>query len=272
LSNKPPTAIIGGSGVKSIIKGDEKTIGTPYGPSPPITHSLVAGRSVYFLPRHGEHHQYPPHMVNYRANIWALRQLGVERIIATNAVGGINQELTPGDIVIPVDIIDMTKSRKGTFYDKAPVTHIDVSQPYCPTLRRLLIDTARTKKVNVHENIAMAATEGPRYETPAEIRMLRTVGCGIVGMTGAPEAFLARELQLCYASISFVSNMAAGLQRQLSAREVEEKGRETSNILNSVIVEAVANIPERHNDCPCSNALVQAQLVSNAAEVEQLAR
>src|SRR5438876_1783771 len=114
----------------------------------------------------------------------------------------------------------------------------------------------------------MANTEGLRYKTPADNRMLNTLCCAIVRMTGAPEAFLARELQLCYASISFVSNMAAGLQRQLSAREVEEKGRETSNILNSVIVEAVANIPERHNDCPCSNALVQAQLVSNTSEVE----
>lgn len=271
MNDKPPAAIIGGSGIKSIIKGDEKTIGTPYGPSPSIIHGHVAGRSVYFLPRHGEHHQYPPHMVNYRANIWALKQLGVERIIATNAVGGINQELTPGDIVIPVDLVDMTKSRKRTFYDTAPVTHIDVSQPYCPTLRRLLTETARMKKVSVHENIVMAATEGPRYETPAEIRMLKTVGCGIVGMTGAPEAFLARELELCYASISFVSNMAAGLQRQLSAREVEEKGRETSDILNSILMESVANVPARHNDCPCSSALAHAQLVSNAVEVEQLA-
>jgi len=211
-------------------------------------------------------------MVNYRANIWALRQLGVERIIATNAVGGINQELTPGDIVIPVDIVDMTKSRKGTFYDKAPVTHIDVSQPYCPTLRLLLTQTARMKKVNVHENTVMAATEGPRYETPAEIRMLKTAGCGIVGMTGAPEAFLARELELCYASISFVSNMAAGLQRQLSAQEVEEKGREASNILNSILMESITNVPARHNDCPCSSALAHAQLVSNAVEVERLAR
>jgi len=272
LNDKPPAAIIGGSGVKAIIKGTEKTIGTPYGPSPPIVYGQVAGRSVYFLPRHGEHHQFPPHMVNYRANIWALRQLGVERIIATNAVGGINRELTPGDIVIPVDIVDMTKSRKGTFYDKAPVTHIDVSQPYCPILRRLLIETARTSKVNVHENVVMAATEGPRYETPAEIKMLSTAGCGIVGMTGAPEAFLARELQLCYSSVSFVSNMAAGLQRQLSAVEVEEKGRETSKILNSILIEAVANIPERHNDCPCASALDHAQLVSNTVEVKQLAR
>src|SRR5437016_7278708 len=113
----------------------------------------------------------------------------------------------------------------------------------------------------------MACTEGPRYETPAEIRMLRTMGCGIVGMTGAPEAFLARELQLCYASISFVSNMAAGLQRTLSAREVEEKGKETSQILNKILIEAIGKIPEVREGCSCGRALAQAQL--NKPEVKQ---
>src|SRR2546421_805077 len=225
---KPPVAIIGGSGISNIIKGQRLTVGTPYGPTPPLTVGELEGKKVIFIPRHGENHSAPPHKVNYRANIHGLKKLGVERIIATNAVGAIDQRLTPGEIVIPSDLIDVTKSRVGTFYESSPVTHIDVSQPYCPRVREVLAASTAATGRSSPKDVVMACTEGPRYETPAEIRMLRRMGCGIVGMTGAPETFLARELEMCYASISFVSNMAAGLQRTLSAREVEEKGHETS--------------------------------------------
>jgi 5'-methylthioadenosine phosphorylase len=255
-----PIAIIGGSGVKSIIKGAERTIGTPYGPTPTLTIGQVKGRDAVFLPRHGEGHTAPPHKVNYRANIWGLKTLGVERIIATNAVGAIDTALTPGEIVIPSDLIDLTKSRHGTFYDQSPVTHVDVSDPYCPTLRNAISSAGTDNRKNLRSDVVMACTEGPRYETPAEIRMLRTLGGGIVGMTGAPEAFLAREMELCYASISFISNMAAGLQRTLSAREVEEKGRETGQILNKILIEAIGKIPESREGCSCGRALAQAQL------------
>src|SRR5207253_6542617 len=132
--------------------------------------------------------------------------------------------------------------------------------PYCPTLRNAITSAGSDNKKTLRNEIVMAATEGPRYETPAEIRMLKTLGGAIVGMTGAPEAFLARELQLCYASISFVSNMAAGLQRTLSAREVEEKGKETSQVLNKILTGAIAKIPESRKDCPCGTALTHAQL------------
>ncbi len=257
---KHPIAIIGGSGVSSIIKGDQKVIGTPYGPTPTLTIGEIEKRPAIFLPRHGIGHTVPPHKVNYRANIWGLKSLGAERVIATNAVGAISQELTPGEIVLPTDLVDATKSRVGTFYENAPVTHIDVSQPYCPKVREVLARSAVEAGRSSPKDVVMACTEGPRYETPAEIKMLRTVGCDIVGMTGAPEAFLARELELCYASISFVSNMAAGLQRTLSAREVEEKGRETSQVLNKILVNAIKTIPEPRKDCPCGTALAHAQL------------
>ena len=263
---KHPIAIIGGSGVSSIIKGDQKILGTPYGPTPSLTIGEVDKRPAVFLPRHGIDHSAPPHKVNYRANIWGLKSLGVERIIATNAVGGINQELTPGEIVIPSDLVDVTKSRVGTFNDGPPVTHVDVSQPYCPRIREVLSTSANAAGRGSPKDVTMACTEGPRYETPAEIRVLRTMGCDIVGMTGAPEAFLAREMELCYASISFVSNMAAGLQRTLSARDVEEKGRETSQVLNKILTNAIKTIPESRKDCPCGTALAYAQL--KRAEVE----
>ena len=137
---------------------------------------------------------------------------------------------------------------------------MDVSEPYCPTLRNAITSAGSDNKRTIRNDIVMAATEGPRYETPAEIRMLKTLGGGIVGMTGAPEAFLARELQLCYASISFISNMAAGLQRTLSAKEVEEKGKETSQILNKILIEAIGKIPDTREGCSCARALAQAQL------------
>jgi len=243
---KPPIAIIGGSGVKSIIKGEEKILGTPYGPTPTLTIGQVKGREAIYLPRHGEGHTAPPHKVNYRANIWGLKNL---------------------EIVIPSDLIDFTKSRRGTFYDNSPVTHIDVSEPYCPTLRNAIANAGSDNKKNLRNDIVMACTEGPRYETPAEIRMLKTLGGGIVGMTGAPEAFLAREQEICYASISFISNMAAGLQRTLSAKEVEEKGRETGQILNKILIEAIGKIPDGREGCSCGRALAQAQL--NKPEVKE---
>ncbi len=266
---KRPIAIIGGSGVKSILKGEQKILGTPYGPTPDLTIGEIEGRPAVFLPRHGEAHSNPPHKVNYRANIWGLKSLGVERIIATNAVGAIDQSLTPGEIVIPSDIVDVTKSRAGTFYEGPPVTHIDVSQPYCPREREVLAQSTASAGRKSPRDVVMACTEGPRYETPAEIKMLRTMGCHIVGMTGAPEVFLARELEMCYASISFVSNMAAGLQRTLSAREVEEKGRETSQVLNKILTSAIASMPESRKDCPCGTALSQAQLKKEVVEVAQ---
>ena len=221
---------------------------------------------MVFLPRHGEGHSVPPHKVSYRANLWGLKSLGVERIIATNAVGALDEELQPGSIVIPSDIIDFTKSRANTFYEGPPVTHVDVSEPYCPTLRKSLDEAASGAGRRGKADIVMACTEGPRYETPAEIRMLRTLGAGIVGMTAAPEAFLARELEMCYASVSFVSNMAAGMQRVLSAQEVEERGRDSGQILNKIIIGTIEIIPDSRRGCSCGRALEYAQLVKSEKE------
>jgi 5'-methylthioinosine phosphorylase len=194
----------------------------------------------------------------------------VERIIATNAVGAIDEELEPGAIIVPTDIVDFTKSRRSTFYDGSPVTHVDVSEPYCPTVRRALAEAASGLGKKGKDGVVMACTEGPRYETPAEIRMLRTIGAGIVGMTGTPEVFLARELEMCYASISFVSNMAAGLQQTLSAHEVEERGRDSGQILNKIIIEAVEKLPESRKGCSCGRALSSAQLVKSDREVTEV--
>jgi 5'-methylthioadenosine phosphorylase len=253
-------AVIGGSGLESLLEGTRQVrIGTKYGPAPLISVGMIGKEEVAFLPRHGPKHDLPPHKVNYRANLSALKQLEVERIIATNAVGAINPTYNPGDLSIPADIIDMTKTRATTFYDGPPVTHIDVTQPYCPELRRIMLDSSKGGKAKVWDSSVLVATEGPRYETPAEIRMMETLGGDLVGMTGAPETFLARELEMCYSTICFVSNRAAGRQAKLSAVEVMEIGNRTITEITSIIRRTVERIPTNRT-CNCAIATREAQV------------
>jgi 5'-methylthioadenosine phosphorylase len=252
--------VIGGSGLEKLLQGTRQVrAGTLYGPAPLISIGMIGSEEVAFLPRHGPNHDRPPHKVNYKANISALRQLGVERIIATSAVGSINPLYNPGDLAVPADIIDFTKSRSTTFFDLSPVTHIDVSQPYCPELRRILIDSSRDSSVKVWDDSVLVVTEGPRYETPAEIRMYERLGGDLVGMTGSPETFLARELEMCYSTLCFVSNRAAGKQAKLSALEVMEIGKKTTPEIASLIRKAVEILP-RTRKCACSEATHEARV------------
>jgi len=256
----PRMAIIGGSGLEGLLQGSKITrLETPYGPTPPISIGTIGNHEVAFLPRHGPQHDLPPHKVNYRANLHALKQLGTERIIATNAVGAINPAYKSGDLVVPEDILDFSKSRSSTYFDSSPVTHIDVTEPYCPEIRRTIIDCCRTSGVETRTNAVLVSTEGPRYETPAEIRMFQELGGDIVGMTGAPETFLARELEICYATLCFISNKAAGMQETLSAVEVTKVGQNVMPAMLKVIREAVEKIPLERN-CPCGRAMHQAQV------------
>jgi 5'-methylthioadenosine phosphorylase len=256
----PRIAIIGGSGLESLFKTSKIIqVETPFGTPPPISVGLIGKEEVAFLPRHGPKHDLPPHKVNYRANLYSLKQVGVERIVATNAVGAINEAYAPGDLVIPSDILDLTKSRAGTYFDSAPVTHVDVTEPYCGELSNILAECCRAIHAEVHERAVLAATEGPRYETPAEIRMLRRLGGDIVGMTAAPEVFLARELEICYSSVCFVSNKAAGMQQRLSAVEVMSVGKRVMPSMLELICQAVDMIPVERT-CMCSDAIHQAQV------------
>jgi len=253
-------AVIGGTGFEKVLEGAEEVrIGTPYGLPPRILVGEVAGRRVAILPRHGPRHELPPHRINYRANIWALRALGVERVLATNATGAINPDFRPGDLAVPHDILDFTRSRAQTFYEGPEVVHIDVTEPFCPQLRAILLQVAKEKGLRVHEKAVLACMEGPRFETPAEIRALRILGADLVGMTVAPEAFLARELEMCYATLCFVSNMAAGMQDRLTATEVLEVASKLQEVVRDVVVEAIARLPEER-DCRCARALEGARL------------
>ena len=222
-------AIIGGTGLTSIDSLEitrREMVRTPYGePSGPLTHGMLCGHSVVFLARHGHGHTIPPHDINYRANIWALKSIGVEKVLAIAAVGGIREDLVPGKLVIPDQIIDYTWSRGNTFFDRGegPVKHIDFTWPYCESMRQLVIAAAKIAGLDVSDTGTYAATQGPRLETAAEVTRLEKDGADIVGMTGMPEAALARELELCYASCSVVANRAAGRgDGEITIAEIEE--------------------------------------------------
>ncbi len=211
-----PIAIIGGTGLTALdtlkmLRQD--TVSTPYGlPSSPLMHGELNGHPVVFLARHGLQHTLPPHRINYRANLWALHHVGVQQVIAVAAVGGIRADMAPGVLAFPDQIVDYTWGRPCTFFedDLSGITHIDFTEPYCPALRHKLIHAARELGLNARESGTYAAMQGPRLETAAEIRRLERDGCDIVGMTGMPEAALARELDLRYAACAVVANWGAG--------------------------------------------------------------
>lgn len=210
-------AIIGGTGL-SQIEGIQdvrhQMVSTPFGePSGPLTIGRLQGCEVVFLPRHGYNHRIPPHQVNYRANIWALRELGVSRVLAVAAVGGIHPDMGPGTLVVPDQLIDYTWGRPSTFYegDLDSVTHVDFTYPYDQSLRRTFLSAGREMGLHMIDGGTYGATQGPRLETAAEIRRLERDGCDVVGMTGMPEAVLAREAGLEYASLNVVANWAAGI-------------------------------------------------------------
>ncbi len=209
-------AIIGGTGLTRLpglrIR-DAHDIQTPYGsPSGSVLEGVFGDSRIFFLARHGHPHRIPPHQVNYRANIWALRHIGARDIISVNAVGGINRSMPTRALCIPDQIIDYTHGRESTFYDgvDSPVVHVDFSYPYTEVLRSQLLVAAKAVKVPVVNGGVYGATQGPRLETAAEIARMERDGCDIVGMTGMPEAVLAREAKMGYACLSLVVNPAAG--------------------------------------------------------------
>ena len=250
--------LIGGSGFEQLIRqGETRRNDTPYGPSPDITITQIDDVRVAFLPRHGLRHEFPPHKVNYRANIWSLKQLGVERIVATNAVGAMRESYRPGNLVIPLDLVDFTRLRNQTFYDSEPVVHVDVTDVYCPEIRKTLIEASKRSSQKTWNESILACTDGPRYETPAEIMMMRNAGCDVVGMTSAPEAFLARELEICYGAVCVVTNMAAGLQKSLTASEVTQLAEKVLPEVETLVKDTIARIPVART-CRCGKALSQA--------------
>ncbi len=223
-------AIVGGTGLtalKSLEIQRREVVHTPYGePSGPLTYGLLSGKEVVFLARHGYGHTIAPHCINYRANLWALRSVGVEKIIAVAAVGGISAEAGPGVMVIPDQIIDYTWARCSTFFEGQldQVTHVDFTYPYSEELRQAILRQCAAIGVSAVDGGVYGATQGPRLETAAEVNRLERDGCTLIGMTGMPEAVLARELDLEYACCAVVANWAAGRGEGglISMDEIEE--------------------------------------------------
>ena len=242
-------AIIGGTGLTSlpglkIIR--TQVVRTPFGaPSGALVFGDYCGRKIIFLPRHGAQHTIPPHMINYRANMWALRDRQVKSVVAIAAVGGINPNINPARIVIPEQIIDYTYGRRQTFFetDFSQARHIDFSQPYDHELRVRLIRAGRDAELNAFEGGVYGVTQGPRLETAAEINKLEKDGCDVVGMTGMPEAALARELEMAYAHCAISVNWAAGRGGELisldSIRACTRQATEKVHALLAVLMQAV---------------------------------
>ncbi|MGD0886061.1 MAG: S-methyl-5'-thioadenosine phosphorylase [Thermodesulfovibrionales bacterium] len=251
--------IMTGSGFCEMTGVEQKglrKISTPFG-SPSAEYRLceVSGAEVVFLSRHGSPHRIPPHRINYRANIWGFREIGVERIFTINAVGGIRAGLRPGDIVIPDQIIDMTHGRDSTFYDEEQVVHVDFTDPYCPELRNLLREAAGKRGLAIRESGTYLCVNGPRLETRAEISFFAKSGADIVGMTGMPEACLARELTMCFASILVVTNSAAGIsEKKLTTTEVMETMQISMERIASLLSESLTLI-RKERMCACRHAL-----------------
>jgi len=222
-------AIIGGTGLTSIedLKITKKeVVQSPFGaPSGILQTGELFGTEVLFLPRHGASHTIPPHKINYRANLWVLKQAGVDTLIAVNAVGGIDADLEAGEVVIPDQIIDYTTSRTNTFFEEGlkEVVHVDFTEPYCNNLREKIISICNKQSIQFKAEGTYAAMEGPRLETSQEVNRLERDGCNIIGMTGMPEATLARELDICYACIAVIANQAAGRSNEKITMEMITK-------------------------------------------------
>ena len=256
--------IFGGSGFYSFLEDvEEVQIDTPYGtPSAPISVGTIGGRSVGFLPRHGVKHQFPPHKINYRANAWAFKELGVTRIIGPCAAGSLRKEVKPGDFVICDQLVDKTSGRIDTFYDGPETTHVSFADPYCPELRSLALDSAREGDISVHERGTVVTVPGPRFSTRAESKWFQEAGWEVINMTQYPEAYLARELEICYVNVSLITDYDVGVAGETEAVTHEEVLRvfnENNERLRNLLFSIIPRIPSERS-CPCSTALQGARM------------
>lgn len=256
-------AIIGGTGMYDstlLTNLVEAKMSTPFGyPSDLITIGELEGIKVAFLPRHGRNHTIPPHGINYRANIWALKEIGVSRIISPSAVGSLDKFLVPGDIIIPDQFIDFTKKRDQTFYSGGKVCHISVADPFCPELRDITAKLAREHSFPCHDHATYLCIEGPRFSTRAESKYYREViGAQIIGMTLVPECVLAREAEICYVSLATITDFDVWAQRPVSSQGILVQLQENIEKIRTLIKELILEIPRSRKACSCKISLKDA--------------
>ncbi len=261
-SEKAEIGIIGGTGIyEPEMFGDvrEIKVHTPFGePSSLISIGDYQDIKVAFVPRHGRNHTLPPHRVNYRANIWALKQLGVSRIIASSAVGSLRDSYKPGNFVIPDQFIDRTKKRIDTFYEGGQICHISSADPFCPQLREFFFNFIQgLGSLKVHKTGTYVCIEGPRFSTRAESRLFRQWNADIIGMTLYPECILAREVGICYTSIAMVTDYDVWAEKPVSTKEIMRVMTENVENFKRVIIDAIPQIPKKR-ECPCEHSLREA--------------
>ena len=251
--------IFGGSGFYSLLDDvEEVELETPYGkPSAPFVVGELGGKRVAFLPRHGRNHELPPHVIPYRANVWGMRELGVRRIIGPNASGALNAELGLGEFVVCDQFVDRTRGRADTFYDGPETTHVSAADPYCPDLRGLLVETAGELGIPVRDGGTVVTIQGPRFSTRAESKWFQDAGWDVINMTAYPEGYLARELELCYANISMVTDHDVGVAgaEPVSHEQVVEVFEQNNERLRELLFAVVPKIPPQPAEHLCSTAL-----------------
>jgi len=256
--SKAEIGVFGGSGFYSLLSDvEEVELETPYGkPSAPLTTGEIGGKRVAFLPRQGRRHELPPHRIPYRANVWAMRELGVRRIIGPNASGALTAELQLGEFVVCDQFVNMTSGRAETFYDGPETTHVSAADPYCADLRRLLVETAGELGIPARDGGTVVVVNGPRFSTRAESRWFQSQGWEVINMTAYPEAQLARELELCYANISMVTDYDVGVEgtAPVSADAVVRVFRENNERLRELLVAVIPRIGPQPADV-CATAL-----------------
>jgi 5'-methylthioadenosine phosphorylase len=257
--------VFGGSGFYSLIENAREVIvETPYGaPTDRLALGEIAGRKVAFLPRHGKDHRFPPHEINYRANLWAMKELGVKRIIAPTACGSLKLDVKPGDMVVADQIVDRTTGRKDTFYDGPITTHVSFADPYCPQMRPVAVASLRSLDITTHDHGTVVVIQGPRFSTRSESKWFSSMGWEVINMTQYPEAYLARELEICYVNISLITDYDVGLEGQpgmepVSHEEVMRVFASNNERVKAAIGKIVAGIPTERT-CNCGSALAGAR-------------
>jgi 5'-methylthioadenosine phosphorylase len=250
--------VIGGSGFYEFFdSADEVAVETPYGPpSAPVVVGEVAGRRLAFLPRHGRDHRFAPHRIPYRANLWALRSLGVRQVLAPTAVGSLTAAYGPGTLAVPDQLVDRTTGRVQTFYDSGTAVHVQFADPYCPDLRASALRAAQAGGWHPAQSGTLVVIEGPRFSTRAESRWYAAQGWTLIGMTAHPEAILARELALCYANIALVTDTDAGVAEGEGVTHAEVFRVFAANVarLRELVAQAIVEAPRERN-CLCVHAV-----------------
>jgi 5'-methylthioadenosine phosphorylase len=254
--------VFGGSGFYSFLEDvEEVALDTPYGkPSAPLTIGEVGGKRVAFLPRHGRKHELPPHKIPYRANVWAMRKVGVRRLIGPNASGALTREVELGEFVVCDQFVDRTRGREDSFYDGPETTHVSAADPYCADLRRILLATAGELGIKARDGGTVVVVQGPRFSTRAESKWFQQMGWEVINMTAYPEGYLARELELCFANISMVTDYDVGVEGEqpVSHEAVVRVFNENNEKLRDLLFAAIPKIGPQPQDA-CATALVGAR-------------